>query len=116
MHHLIVAAGSKNLRFTLIRLLLHSETTEQREQKPCLHGLCRVATELREPKECPNMMLGDAFYRKSLTLGIVQASLTLHSLTRDFQSRIILLFELSVGSRHARTHGYYMGDAFGVIN
>ena len=23
---------------------------------------------------------------------------------------------LSVGSRHARTHGYYKGDAFGVIN
>ncbi len=29
---------------------------------------------------------------------------------------IFLLFELSVGSRLARTHGYYKGDAFGVIN
>ena len=28
----------------------------------------------------------------------------------------IILFMLSVGSRYARTHGYYKGDAFGVIN
>ena len=28
----------------------------------------------------------------------------------------IILFMLSVGSRYARTHGYYKGNAFGVIN
>ena len=28
----------------------------------------------------------------------------------------IILSMLSVGSRYARTHGYYKGDAFGVIN
>jgi len=63
-------------------------------------------TELREPKECPNIMLGDAFYRKSLTLGIAQASLALHSLTRDFQRRTICS-PLSVGTGVAGTHGYY---------
>jgi hypothetical protein len=53
------------------------------------------------------MMLGDSFYRKSLTLGIAQASLAPLSLTRDFQRRIIMLFELSVGTSDAGTHGYY---------
>ncbi len=53
------------------------------------------------------MMLGDAFYRKSLTLGIVQASLTLHSLTRDFQRRCFII-------RIIRR--LLFGDAFSVTN
>ena len=40
----------------------HSETTEQREQKPCLHGLCRVVTELRGTERVPHdNVMGDSF-------------------------------------------------------
>ena len=43
----------------------------------------------------PRLLCGNAFYRKSLTLGIVQASLTLLSLTRAFQRCSFVSYVLS---------------------